>query len=162
VTFYPARSTGSCLSASRLDAGSVAPCGAPLAELSQGQGPRALFSAGAPPDALGVGSLAPTKIGPDTSCHELMSTLTGAASADVRDRGPHELAGGRRERHPREGCFTRPSAKRAEIRAPEVPFIDGQLRRAGSSGPQVVTNLWSNRVRRLFDRRKLPGALTSP
>jgi hypothetical protein len=75
---------------------------------------------------------------------------------------PHELAVRRRKRRLHKGYITQPSAKRAGIRAPEVSFHQGQLRRAGSSGPQVVTNLWSNRVRRLLDRRMLPGALTCP
>jgi hypothetical protein len=45
---------------------------------------------------------------------------------------------------------------------PRCLWVEGRLRRAGSSGPQVVTNLWSNRVRRLWDRRKFPAALTCP
>jgi len=44
--------------------------------------------------------------------------------------------------------------------APEVPSIDGQPRGAGSATPQIVTNLWSSRVRRLFYRRENLKALT--
>lgn len=55
--------------------------------------------------------------------------------------------------HPRQGCISQLSAKKVRIRAPEVSSINGQPRRAGSWSPQVVTNLWTIHVRRLYNRR---------
>jgi hypothetical protein len=99
------------------------------------------------------GSLAPILFDPDTSCHDLVSTPAGEAERRVdgtkSPRARRRTAQGR----PRQGCITQLSAKKVGIRAPEVPSISRQPRRAGSWSPQVVTNLWSTHMRRLFHRR---------
>lgn len=52
------------------------------------------------------GSFAPTPRISGTSCHRARVRTGRRACADRRDQGPHELAGGRRKRHPLEGCFS--------------------------------------------------------
>lgn len=64
--------------------------------------------------------------------------------------------------HPHKGCITQLSAKKVRICAPEVPSIDGQPRRAGSGSPQVVTNLWSTQLRRLYNRRDKSQGIDMP
>jgi hypothetical protein len=70
------------------------------------------------------GSFAPTPRISGTSCHRARVRTGRRACADRRDQGPHELAGGRRKRHPLEGCFSSPSAKKGRMGAPEVPSVE--------------------------------------
>lgn len=123
---------------------------------------RAVTGSGADEPPFGVagasrrtkrGSFAPTLIDPDTSCHDLVSTPAGEAERRVYGTVSPRARRRTTQGHPRKGCITQLSAKKVRIRAPEVSSINGQPRRAGSWSPQVVTNLWSTHVRRLYNRR---------
>ena len=88
-------------------------------------GPGAVVRLAAPPAPPPCeGSFAPTPMSSGTSCHRARVRAGRRAFADRRDRGPHELAGGRRKRHPLEGCFSTPSAKKGRMGAPEVPSVE--------------------------------------
>jgi hypothetical protein len=81
------------------NAGSHAPCGAKLAEVSRFRGRRGRNLAGASRARdSSRGELCPETIGSDTSCHELVSTPGGVARRRIKERSSHEPAGGRRTR----------------------------------------------------------------
>jgi hypothetical protein len=142
------------------DAGSVASFDALLAEPSWVQGPTYALQRRRRLPAPKRGSFAPTSNSPDTSCHGPVSTPGGGArrriSGTESPRARRRTARG----HPHKGCIAQSSAKKVGICAPEVPFIEGHPRRAGSATPQIVTNLWSIQMRRLFNRRDDLEALT--
>lgn len=144
----------------RVDAGGVASFDASPAELSSIQGPTCALQRRRRLPVPKHGSFAPTEISPDTSCHELMSTPAGEAGAEWMGQSPHELAGGQHRAIRARAALPDFPRRESGFATPEVPSIDGQPRGAGSETPQIVTNLWSSRVRRLFYRRENLKALT--
>jgi hypothetical protein len=144
----------------RVDAGGVASFDASPAELSSIQGPTCALQRRRRHPVPKHGSFAPTEISPDTSCHELMSTPAGEAGAELMGQSPHELAGGQHRAIRTRAAVPDLPRRGSRFAHPRCLPSMGSPEGAGSATPQIVTNLWSSRVRRLFYRRENLKALT--